>query len=132
MLGYDSFYLELITESEEDVISNLSTLSSSGGNNQSLDDNPIRQVTDQAHKAAVETGEENSREGVSTGNVRGVGQNNVKKEISSQHSKAKSESVSEKIVRLAYTVSTPSVEIVRLAYTVSIPLIKPSAIISPY
>ncbi|KAK6149596.1 hypothetical protein DH2020_017121 [Rehmannia glutinosa] len=84
----------------EDGISNSSTLSSKGGNNQSSDKNPIRQVTDQVHAAVVKTGEENSKETQSTGNIRGVGQNDVKKEISSRHSKDTSENASEKIVRL--------------------------------
>ncbi|GFP92818.1 probable galacturonosyltransferase 4 [Phtheirospermum japonicum] len=55
---------KIITESGEDGIS------------KSLDENPIRQVTDQAHEAASETRVEKSKETKFTGN----GQNNVKKE----------------------------------------------------
>ncbi|KAI3456615.1 hypothetical protein Pfo_013278 [Paulownia fortunei] len=89
--------MELITESAEDGISNSSTFSHSGGNHQSLDENPIRKVTDQAHKAAMETGKEYSKETGSIGNISGVRQTDVKKEISSQHSKGTSENESEKM-----------------------------------
>ncbi|KAH6833570.1 galacturonosyltransferase 4 [Perilla frutescens var. hirtella] len=82
---------QLAEESAEDGISILSNLTSGGGNNQSLDENPIRRVTDQVHEVALATNEESSREAELTKNVREVGQNDAKKEVRSHRSKAKSE-----------------------------------------
>lgn len=94
---------ELITESAEGGISSLSNLTSSGGKNQSLDQNPIRQVTDQAHEDALEKKVDHSREAELTRNVHEIGQNDEKKEIGSQHSQSNSKRASEKRVRLLST-----------------------------
>lgn len=94
---------ELIAESAEVGISSLSNLTSSGGKNQSLDQNPIRQVTDQAHEDALEKKVDHSREAELTRNVHEIGQNDEKKEIGSQHSEANSKKASEKRVRLLST-----------------------------
>lgn len=83
--------MDLITESAEVGNSNTSVLSG----NRSLDENPIRRVTDQVHNSAVETGAEKLKETESTGNV----PNDVKKDISSQQLKANSGIIPEKIVR---------------------------------
>lgn len=72
----------------------LSNLTSSGGNNQLLDENPIREVTDEI---ALEKKEANSREVESTRKANEVGQVTAKRETGGRRSKARP---SEKIVRL--------------------------------
>ncbi|KAL8469284.1 hypothetical protein ACS0TY_032198 [Phlomoides rotata] len=79
---------QLTEESAEVGNSNTSILNG----NRSLDENPIRQVTDEVHNATEETGAVKSKETDST-----VGPNDVKKDISSQQSKANSGSIPEKI-----------------------------------
>ncbi|PIN14096.1 Polygalacturonate 4-alpha-galacturonosyltransferase [Handroanthus impetiginosus] len=80
---------QLTGELTEDGFSNSSTLSSGGGNNQSLDDNPIRQVID---VAAEETVDENSKKIESTADARiGIGQNVAKKEGTSENVSEKME-----------------------------------------
>lgn len=115
--------IELIIESAEDGISNISDLSKSGGNNQSLDENPIREVTDEI---ALEKKEENTREADLPRKVNEIGQNNAKRETGSRRSKAKSERPSEKIVRLlSYAGGISLIEIATMVYTVILSLSPP-------
>ncbi|KAL0398925.1 UNVERIFIED_CONTAM: putative galacturonosyltransferase 4 [Sesamum radiatum] len=87
-----------MTELGEDGISSASNLRASGGENRSLDENPIRQVTNEMHEAAMETGEKGPEVTELTGNIsRVVGENDVKKEISSKYSEGTSENVSNKM-----------------------------------
>ncbi|KAI3466477.1 hypothetical protein Pfo_023140 [Paulownia fortunei] len=88
---------QLTEESAEDRSTNSSTLSSSGVNKQSLDENPIRQVIDMVHEAEVETGKEKSNKPKLSENIGiGGGQNDVKEEIRYQHYEGTSENASEK------------------------------------
>ncbi|KAL0443082.1 UNVERIFIED_CONTAM: putative galacturonosyltransferase 4 [Sesamum latifolium] len=77
-------------------ISSASNLRANGVENRSLDENPIRQVTNEVHEAAVET--EGKGPELTDWNISSVvGENDVKKEISSKHSEATSENVSNKM-----------------------------------
>ncbi|KAL6542962.1 hypothetical protein OROHE_010482 [Orobanche hederae] len=85
--------IELITELTEDTTTNSSTL----GDKQSLDENPIRQVIDEVHKAEFETGQAKPSTPKLLQNIEIVGgQNDVKGEIRYQHSEGTSENTSEK------------------------------------
>ncbi|XP_011095868.1 probable galacturonosyltransferase 4 [Sesamum indicum] len=89
---------QLAGESGEDGIASASNLRTRSGENQSLDENPIRQVTNEVHESAVETRGKSPEGTESTGNIsRVVGENDVEKEISSKHSEGTSENVSNKM-----------------------------------
>lgn len=100
--------IEKLTESAEIGTANSST-QSRGSNEQSLDENPIRQVIGTVHETEVVTGKEtsnkiNSRERESVG-IEGV-QSVPKEEIKSHHSDSTIENASERKVRLLF-VSIP-------------------------
>lgn len=100
--------MKKLTESAEIGTANSST-QSRGSNEQSLDENPIRQVIGTVHETEVVTGKEtsnkiNSRERESVG-IEGV-QSVPKEEIQSHHSDSTTENASERKVRLLY-VSIP-------------------------
>ncbi|CAA0818042.1 Probable galacturonosyltransferase 4 [Striga hermonthica] len=76
----------------EDGVSRSSSRSSSGRENQSLDENPIRKVTDQAKEAARDSGKEKSKANeMKIASKNGAGENGVRKDINTQHLKGKSE-----------------------------------------
>ncbi|KAL6553178.1 hypothetical protein OROGR_007020 [Orobanche gracilis] len=82
-----------LTEELTEDTTNSSTL----GDKKSLDENPIRQVIDEVHKAEFETGQAIPSKPKLTQNIEiAGGQNDVKGEIRYQHSKGTSENTPEK------------------------------------